>query len=317
MAKFSYLQPGQAAVFKDRHLTKVNECITSFSEGLKGEIGLIGLPSSKSSISLSQAAEAPKIIRACLSSYSTFSGENNHDFKDMKILDFGDCLTHPTDIEETLQRLYVSVSEMLKTNSCERFIMLGGDHGVSFPSIRAFQESFGRVGVIQWDAHHDVRNLTDGGRTNGTPFRSLIEGGFVKGEDLVQIGIRDFSNAKKYHDYVLKAGVSVYTINDVEKAGIVPIVKKEISRLSQQVDFIYLSVDMDVVDQAFAPGCPAIGPGGLTSRELLASITEASGHKKVKAMDIVEIDPSKDFRDMTSRLSAHVMMNFMYHNRVN
>lgn len=314
MGKFSYLQPGKAAVFKDHHVTKVNECITPFSEGLKGEIGLIGLPSSKSSISLSQAAEAPRTIRACLSSYSTFSGDDNRDYQDFRIVDFGDVMIHPTDIEDTLERLYVSVKEMVATKSCNRYIMLGGDHGVSYPSIRAFQERFGRVGAIQWDAHHDVRNFEDGGRTNGTPFRSLIEGGFLKGADLVQIGIRDFSNAKAYHDYAKEKGINVYTMRDVEEKGIVSIVNKEVQRLSEQVDIIYLSVDMDVVDQMFAPGCPAIGPGGITSRELLSSISAAARNDKVKAMDIVEIDPSKDFRDVTSRLAAHTMLRFMYVN---
>ncbi len=201
---------------------------------------------------------------------------------------------------------------MIDTQACQRYILLGGDHGVSFPSIRAFQESFGRVGMIQWDAHHDVRNIEDGGRTNGTPFRSLIEGEYLKGEDLVQIGIRDFSNAKKYHDYTIEKGIKVYTMDEVDEKGIVSIITNEIDRLSQKVDFIYLSVDMDAVDQAFAPGCPAIGPGGLTSRELTKSIAAAAKHEKVKAMDIVEIDPSKDFRDITSRLAAHAMLRFMY-----
>lgn len=265
---------------------------------------------------MSQAADAPRTIRASLSSYSTFSGEVDRDYRDQRILDFGDVLTHPTEIDETHERLYVSIKEMIATESCGRYIMLGGDHGVSFPSIRAFQECFGRVGVLQWDAHHDVRNIEDGGLTNGTPFRSLIEGGFVKGEDLVQIGIRDFSNAKKYFDYVNEKGVSVYSMQAVEEEGITVIVKKEIERLASQVDFIYLSVDMDVVDQMFAPGCPAIGPGGITSKELLVSISEAAKHVKVKAMDIVEIDPSKDFRDITSRLAAHAVLKFMYVNEI-
>ncbi|MFS0865488.1 formimidoylglutamase [Fredinandcohnia sp. 179-A 10B2 NHS] len=312
MSKFSYLQPGKAPVFKDKYVTKVNECITPFQEGLTGDIGIIGLPASKSSISPSLAADAPKTIRAALASYSTFSGERNCDYDDVRILDFGDVETHPTNLEETTERLYISVKEMVHTNSCQRYILLGGDHGVSFPSIRAFQEMFGRVGIIQWDAHHDVRNLEDGGRTNGTPFRSLLEGGFVKADDLVQIGIRDFSNAKYYHNYANEKGIVVYTMDDVEQQGIVPIIQNELNRLANQVDFIYLSVDMDVVDQAFAPGCPAIGPGGLTSRELLSSITAAATHPKVKAMDIVEIDPSKDVRDITSRLAAHAMLRFMY-----
>ncbi|UYZ20278.1 formimidoylglutamase [Mesobacillus jeotgali] len=312
MVKFSYLQPGKPAVFKDQFVTKVNECLIPYSEGEKGNIGLIGLPFSKTSISLSQASDAPKTIRASMSSFSTFSGEKEKDYTGIRIIDFGDVHTHPTDMEESIERLHISVREMLEKNSCQRYIMLGGDHGVSYPSIRAFKEHYGEVGVIQWDAHHDVRNLVDGGRTNGTPFRSLIDGGHLKGGNLVQIGIRDYANAKEYHNYTKDKGISVYTMEDIEMTGIIPIIKKEIKRLSELVDFIYLSVDMDVVDQAFAPGCPAIGPGGITSRELLASITAAASHEKVKAMDIVEIDPSKDFRDMTSRLAAATMLRFMY-----
>ncbi|WP_102263083.1 formimidoylglutamase [Mesobacillus jeotgali] len=312
MVKFSYLHPGKPAVFKDRFVTKVNERLKPYSEGEKGEIGLIGLPFSKTSISLSQASDAPKTIRASMSSFSTFSGEKEKDYKAISIIDFGDVHTHPTDLEESIERLYVSVKEMLQNNACQRYIMLGGDHGVSYPSIRAFKEYYGEVGVIQWDAHHDVRNLDDGGRTNGTPFRSLIDGGHLKGENLVQIGIRDYANAKEYHDYTKEKGISVYTMEDIEITGIIPIIKKEIERLSELVDIIYLSVDMDVVDQAFAPGCPAIGPGGITSRELLASLATAASYEKVKAMDIVEIDPSKDFRDITSRLAAAAMLRFMY-----
>lgn len=312
MEQFSYLNPGNAAVFKDRYVTKVDECIMLYIKGEKGEIGLLGLPSSKSSITLSNAANAPRTIRNALGSYSTFSGERDRDYHDYRILDFGDVNVHPTDNEETLERLYISVREMIETDACHRYILLGGDHGVSFPSIRAFSKKYGRTGVIQWDAHHDVRNLEDGGRTNGTPFRSLLEEGIVRGEDLVQIGIRDFSNAKAYHDYAITRGASIYTMADIDQDGLIPLIEKEIKRLAAQVDIIYLSVDMDVVDQAYAPGCPAIGPGGLTSRELLASIKAAATHPRVKAMDIVEIDPSKDFRDMTSRLAAHAMLRFMY-----
>jgi len=312
MFEFQYLTPGQPVIFKDQYVTKVTECIKTYKHDAKGDIGIIGLPVSKSSISPSLAADAPKTVRNALHAYSTYSGERNHDFKDIHVLDFGDVHTHPTNLIETTERVYISVREMIQTNACKRYIMLGGDHGVSFPSIRAFHEQFGRIGVIQWDAHHDVRNFEDGGRTNGTPFRSLLDGGYLNGEDLIQIGIRDYSNAEEYHNYCIRNGVTIYTMDDIDSMGIVSIIQKETERLAQKVDFIYLSVDMDVVDQAFAPGCPAIGPGGLTSRELLSSISKAVKHPKVKAMDIVEIDPSKDVRDITSRLAAHVIIRFMY-----
>lgn len=309
---FEYMTFGKEAVFRDRHITKVSDTISPYVLGDKGDIGIIGLPLSKTSISLSQAAEAPQKIRSHFKGFTTYSGETGKDFSGMKIIDFGDCLTHPTDVMESIKRLYNSVLDMLEVNACERYIILGGDHGVSFPSIRAFSEKFGRIGVIQWDAHHDVRSFEDGGRTNGTPFRSLIEGGYLKGEHLIQIGIRDFSNAKVYHEYAKEKGIRVYTMGAIEQEGITSILKKELIRLEKEVDYIYLSVDMDVVDQAFAPGCPAIGPGGLTSKELLSSIEIASSHPKVKAMDFVEIDPSKDVRDITTRLAAYTMLKFMY-----
>jgi len=312
---FEYVTFGKEAVFRDRHVTKVSETISPFSKGNKGEIGIIGLPLSKTSISLSHAAEAPQKIRSHFKSFTTYSAEADKDFQDLKILDFGDCLTHPTDLSESIERLYKSVSDILEVNSCERYVILGGDHGVSFPSIRAFSEKLGRIGVIQWDAHHDVRNFEDGGRTNGTPFRSLIEGGYLMGNHLVQIGIRDFSNSKVYREYTREKGIHVYTMADIEKIGLASILINELTRLENEVDYLYLSVDMDVVDQAFAPGCPAIGPGGLTSRELLSSIEIASAHPKVKAMDIVEVDPSKDIRDMTTRLAAFSMLKFMYSKR--
>ncbi|WP_338776362.1 formimidoylglutamase [Metabacillus sp. FJAT-52054] len=312
MDPFSFLQPGKAAIFKDRFVTKVNETILPYKEGMTGDTGLIGMPFSKSSISLSQASDAPQAIRSCMSLYSTFSGERNRDYRNHKILDFGDVLTHPTNLPESLKRMYVSVKEMINKKSCSRYILLGGDHGVSYPAIRAFKEFFGTIGIIQFDAHHDVRNLEDGGRTNGTPFRSLIEEGVIEGENLVQIGIRDFSNAAVYNEYIKDNNVSVYTMGDIDRTGILPIVEKEADRLAEKVDVIYLSLDMDAVDQAFAPGCPAIGPGGLTSRELLSAVSAAAKHEKVRAMDIVEIDPSKDFRDITSRLAVHALLRFAY-----
>ncbi|UOQ45644.1 formimidoylglutamase [Halobacillus salinarum] len=309
---FQYLKPAGSTLFKDRYTQKVDENLQPYDQGIKGEVGIIGLPSSKSSISLSMAQEAPKTIRKALGAFSTYSLEKDEDYKDMKIIDFGDVAVHPTSIEETLHRLNTSVTEMLETKACEKHVVIGGDHGISYPSIEAFHNKFGRIGVIQWDAHHDVRNLKDGGRTNGTPFRSLLEEGILNGEDLVQVGIRDFSNAKEYGDYAKKQGVHVYTMGDVEDKGLNSIITQEMDRLAKEVHLIYLSVDMDVVDQAFAPGCPAVGPGGLTSRELLSSISQAAKHPLVKTMDIVEVDPSKDVRDITSRLAAHVMMRFMF-----
>src|SRR5690606_7278433 len=251
-----------------------------------------------------------------LQSYSVYSGEQTFDLTD-QVIDFGDLEMHPTDIVESQKRLYEGLLDIYQTEAADNWILLGGDHSVSYSAIKAFKEQYGQVGIIQFDAHHDLRNTEDGGPTNGTPFRRLLEDTIISGENLVQIGIRDFTNAKAYHEYAKEKHVTVYTMGDVQEKGIKSILETEIERLAKRVDYIYLSVDMDVLDQAFAPGCPAIGPGGMDSMTLLQGINLATQYESVKAMDIVEIDPTIDFRNMTSRVAAYVMLEFMKGKKIN
>ncbi|TFB18904.1 formimidoylglutamase [Filobacillus milosensis] len=310
MSKF--LRPAGQAKFVDRHTKKMNELLVA-KEGHNGPIkyGLVGSPLSKPSISHSGASFAPGTIRQAMASYSSYSNHSNHDFRDLSIVDFGDVLMQPTDVVESQDRIYQSVSDILSNHEVENFIMFGGDHSVSFPAIKAHHEQGKTVGVIQFDAHHDLRNLEDGGPTNGTPFRRSIENDVLKGEHIVQIGIRDFTNAKAYADYAEEQGVKVYTMQDVMRGDIHQIIQESIAYLTNKVDLIYLSVDMDVLDQAHAPGCPAIGPGGMGSWTLLEAVEQAAQHEKVRAMDIVEIDPTVDIRNMTSRTASFVLFSYL------
>ncbi|WP_188207663.1 formimidoylglutamase [Alkalibacillus aidingensis] len=305
----SFLKPAGKAIFKDSYVTKMNELLVE-EDGERRQYGVIGAPLSKPSISHSGAAFAPGAIRQALGSYSTYSNELGHDFKDIEVSDYGDVEMHPTDLIHSQDRIYQSTKSVLDREEVNQLIVLGGDHSVSFPSIKAHHEAYGMVGVIQFDAHHDLRNLEDGGPTNGTPFRRSIENNVLKGEQIIQIGIRDFTNAKGYDDYAKEQGVTVYTMADVRQHQIDTLIKKSLDHLAQQVDLIYLSVDMDVLDQAYAPGCPAIGPGGMDSLTLMKAVEEAAKHPKVKAMDIVEIDPTIDFRNMTSRIAAHILFSY-------
>ncbi|MUK90687.1 formimidoylglutamase [Ornithinibacillus sp. L9] len=310
MSEIRHIKPAGEAIFKDRFTTKAKELLHPWSEGEKGKFGLVGLPHSKPSISHSGASLAPNAIRHAMLSYSTFSGEAERELTD-RILDFGDVYMDPTDIIGNHHRLYEALSDVYHTEAAENWILLGGDHSVSYASIKAISEMHGSIGIIQFDAHHDLRNTEDGGPTNGTPFRRLLEDNIITGDQLVQIGIRDFTNAKAYHEYAKEQDIQVYTMADVKETGMRKILQHQVERLKQTFDSIYVSVDMDVLDQAFAPGCPAIGPGGMDSYTLLEGIHYLAACKEVKAMDIVEIDPTVDIRNMTSRVAAYVILQFM------
>lgn len=311
MSTFQHIKPAGKAQFKDRYTTKAAELLTPWEEGKKGDIAIIGAPLSKPSISHSGASFAPDAIRRCLNSFTTYNIERGTDLAEDKktIIDFGDISMHPTSIEESHQRIYESVKATTSIKAAPFTIILGGDHSITTSTVKAIKETKGTVGIIQFDAHHDLRNTEDGGPTNGTPFRRLIEEGHIKGEHLIQIGIRNYANAKAYHDYAIEQCVTVYTMKDVRQQAMTELINNALNQLQDKVDTIYLSVDMDVLDQAYAPGCPAIGPGGMHPDALTDAIQAALHHPKVTTMDIVEIDPTLDNRDMTSRVASLLIIN--------
>lgn len=308
----SFLAPAGKANFADRYDTKMAHWVKPWDGKEKIEIGIIGLPLSKSSISHSGAFMAPKAMRELYSAYSTYVTEDKVNLNKMKVTDVGDIQMHPTDIvgsqkriEDTLRALYQDQQGMLP-------ILMGGDHSVTAPSVKAFKELIGgEVGIIQFDAHHDIRNLEDGGPTNGTPFRQLIESKTINPKNLVQIGIRNYANAEKYSQEAEELGITVYTMKDVRNRPMEDILKESIAIASKETKAIYVSVDIDVLDQAFAPGAVAIGPGGMEAWPLLDALEYLGQEEKAKACDLVCIDPYQDFRNMTSRVGLQLILQFL------
>jgi formiminoglutamase len=310
MQTIPYLRKSGEASFTDRGIKKAGQLMSIWTgEEVRG-VAIAGAPLSKTSISHSGAHLTPQTIRGMMHSFSTYSIEEETDMWDQTITDFGDIAMHVTDLFESQTRIYSALKDIQAQHKDALVITLGGDHSVSAGAIKAFQETRGRAGIIQFDAHFDLRNTEDGGPSNGTPFRQLIEKDVISGDQLVQLGIRDFSNGKLYHDYAKDQGVTVYTMGDIRRDGLLPLLQKSVEQLKQTTDNLYVSLDMDVLDQAYAPGCPAIGPGGLDSQSLIEGIQWLAGQEEIKGMDIVEIDPTLDFRNMTSRLAAYIIMQF-------
>ncbi|MBY6037884.1 formimidoylglutamase [Fictibacillus nanhaiensis] len=311
MQTIPFLRKSGEPPFTDRGIKKGGQLLKSWSgEEVKG-IAIAGAPLSKTSISHSGAYMAPQTIRSMMHSFSTYSIEEETDMWNHTITDFGDIEMHVTELIQSQSRIYSVLKEIQEKHKEAFLITLGGDHSVSAGAIQAFQESRGKVGIIQFDAHFDLRNTEDGGPSNGTPFRQLIEKGVINGDQLVQLGIRDFSNGKLYHEYAKEQGVTVFKMGDIRREGLLSLLKKSVEQLKQTTDNIYISLDMDVLDQAYAPGCPAIGPGGLDSESLIEGVGWLAENPSVKGMDIVEIDPTLDFRNMTSRLAAYIIMHFL------
>ncbi|NOV01533.1 formimidoylglutamase [Paenibacillus planticolens] len=308
-----YLKSPDQAVFRDRMETKVSHWIRQWDGQEALLAGIIGVPLSKPSISHSGASTTPAAVRAAFKSFTTYSMEYGVDLQHLAVRDLGDIQMHVTDIAECHRRIEESLRALYKEQPNLIPIIIGGDHSTSCPSLKAFADRHpGRkVGILHFDAHHDVRNFEDGGATNGTPFRGILESGVVRGPNIVQIGIRGFMNSKPYHDYVKSKGVHVYTSRDVRRMGIDAVLDEALALAGKDTDVLYVSFDVDVIDQAYAPGCPAIGTGGMHPWDAMDALHRLGTLPQVQGVDFVCIDPTVDVRNVTSRLAVQFILSFL------
>jgi formimidoylglutamase len=269
------------------------------------EVLVVGVPSSKASLSPSRADLSPMAMRDRLARFSTFHGEWGVDFGQVAVSDYGNWPVSESDRDQ-MPGLVGGMARGLPAVPLTLF--LGGDNAITRPLVGAQAPDLSRVGVITFDAHHDVRTM-ELGRTNGNPIRGLIEEDGLPGVNVIQIGIHSFANSAEYRGYCEEVGIGVVTISDIEVGGISEVTNLALASLADRCDTIYVDVDIDVLDRAFAPGCPGARPGGMTVRNLAEGVRRCARHPKVKAMDFVEVDAEADHDGMTLDAMAHLMLS--------
>ncbi|MBA4496513.1 agmatinase family protein [Paenactinomyces guangxiensis] len=277
------------------------------------DVTLLGIPLSRSSISASAASENPDAMRRGWKYFTTYNLDEDVDLSVLRVVDLGDVRQHVTDIP-TCHRNIMEAMVAMRTHHPNTFpLMIGGDHSITAMLVRGWKQAHPqeRIGILQLDTHFDLRSLEDNGPSNGTPIRNLIESGVVKGEDVYNIGLHGFFNAKSLRDYAHQAGLHFTTLKAARRIGIDNVIQDALRQLSRRTDTIYLTVDMDVLDISVGPGAPASTPGGMRTDELFEVVQLAGSCPKVRAMDIVCLDPYQDIARSTIKAGVHVMLSFL------
>ncbi|OZC64111.1 agmatinase [Rhodococcus sp. 15-725-2-2b] len=223
-------------------------------------------------------------------------------FARQQVADFGDIGVNPFDITEALTTVHDAVTDLRADGSS--VLTLGGDHTIALPILRSLARDHGPIAVLHFDAHLDTWDTYFGAPyTHGTPFRRASEEGLIDLERSQHIGIRGplYSEQDLEDDRVL--GFQVIRSDDYEVDGVASIVERMRRRLDGGP--VYVSVDIDVLDPAHAPGTGTPEAGGMTSRELLNTLRGLVGLHVVGA-DIVEVAPAYDHADITGIAAAHV-----------
>lgn len=299
---------------------KVNEWIQTVSAAAADDIdwseydaAILGVPLSRSSISASAASENPDAMRRAWKYFTPYNLDHDVDLSSLRVVDLGDVRQHVTDIAQCHRNIREAMRHMRIHHPQVLPLMMGGDHSITAMLVKGYKDVHPneRIGILQLDTHFDLRDLSDNGPSNGTPIRNLIESGTVKGEDVHNIGLHGFFNARSLKTYADEAGVRYTTLRQARKRGVAQTVREALEQLAARVDTIYVTVDMDVLDTSYGPGVPASTPGGMRSDELFDAVHAAGLCGKVKAMDLVCLDPYRDRGEATVKTAVHVMLSFL------
>lgn len=268
---------------------------------------LLGADYSGSAITPQRSDTAPDVVRRAMARFAPWDSRNGTDLVE------GWCVADHANAgairaatwDDAVSRIGALADRAFSTG---RFVVsLGGDHSVSWPLVEAAARATpGRLGVVQLDVHHDVRPL-DRGPSNGTPFRGLLEGGTIIADDLVQVGIHPFANRRILTEYCDEQRIRRFALEEVAELGAEETARSALRALSG-TDAVYLSVDIDVLDRAFAPGTAAALPGGLDPRTLVRIVEVVCADPRVVALDVVEFDPERDVASVTAYAAANVVI---------
>lgn len=274
---------------------------TLFTAGLNAsDFALIGIPAHKSSLSPTSANLTPAAIREALARYSTFAGSTKTDLTKLAMVDLGD-VTDP-DFADGEAKVAAAVENLLASHKL--VMALGGDNSITYSVARGLWRDLSKVGVITFDAHHDLRD----GQSNGSPIWRLIQAG-LPGKNIVQIGISDFANSAAYSKRAEDNGITVIDRAMTRSQSIEKIVTDALAIAGANGREIYVDVDVDVCDRSVAPACPASVPGGITADEIRNAVRLVANDSRVRAIDITEIDAALDTPDQrTIRLAALLVL---------
>jgi agmatinase len=206
----------------------------------------------------------------------------------LRVVDFGDAPVVPADAAGSHAAIERTVGEVLAADVFP--VILGGDHSITEPNVRACAAVAGPVGLVHFDTHTDTGTEVFGVEfSHGTPMYRLVEGGAVDPRRYVQIGLRGYWPGETEFAWQAERGITAFTMGDVREFGIGVFVERTLATVGPGP--VFLTVDVDVLDPAFAPGTGTPEPGGMTSADLLwASRTLAAGLELVGA-DVVEVAP--------------------------
>jgi agmatinase len=210
-------------------------------------------------------------------------------FAELRVVDFGDAAVVPADPATTHAQIERTVAQVVAAGALP--LVLGGDHSITEPNVRAVAAKHGPVGLVHFDTHTDTGTEVFGVElSHGTPMYRLVRDGHVDPRRYVQIGLRGYWPGETELAWQREQGITAFFMHDVRELGIREVVDRAVGVAGDGP--VFLTVDVDVLDPAFAPGTGTPEPGGMTSADLLWACREVARRVELVGADVVEVLPT-------------------------
>jgi len=298
----SYVRHGLTPFFR---LPSAGEGLSARERYQGCDAALIGVPYDGGTTYRSGARLAPYHVRRVSALVPGYHPTHRLDvFKKLRAVDCGNVMAPPFNAAAMRELVHAEVAAVLDAGSTP--FIIGGDHSVTLPVLRALAERHGPVALVHIDAHFDCSTAENWGENfhHGTPIRNAVEEGLIAPGRLLQIGLRGPWGGESDGEVPAAVGGMRVLADDLAQAGPATIAKRIVEVVGDTP--VYLSIDIDAVDPAYAPGTGTPVPGGMTSRELLGLLRGLAG-VRLCGCDVVEVTPMLDHADVTCLLAAYAL----------
>jgi agmatinase len=253
------------------------------------DVAIVGAPMDELVSDRPGARLAPRAIRGASSPSGPHLEVKVDAFEALRVVDFGDAPVVPADPVRSHAAIEATVGQVLAAGCMP--VVLGGDHSITEPVVRAVAAKHGPVGMIHFDTHTDTGELVFGAKlSHGTPMRHLVDDGHVVGSRYAQIGLRGYWPGVPEFTWQAEHGITSLFMHDVRDLGIREVVRQAVETLGAGP--VYLTVDVDVLDPAFVPGTGTPEPGGMSTGDLLLAVRTVALELDLVGVDVVEVIPT-------------------------
>ncbi|HLI58256.1 MAG TPA: arginase family protein [Solirubrobacteraceae bacterium] len=269
------------------------------------DVAIVGAPLDELVCERPGARLGPRAIRAASAVPGVHLQAGVDPFARLRVLDYGDAAVLPAAPERSHAAIAATVGEVLAAGALP--VVLGGDHSIALPDIRACAAEHGPVGLVHFDAHTDTgRECFGVALSHGTAMYELVREGAVDPERYVQVGLRGYWPGPEVFAWQRERGIRSIFMHELAERGIAAVIETVAAAVGPGP--VVISVDVDVLDPGFAPGTGTPEPGGMSSLELLRACRELAAQVDVVAAEVVEVCPTAiGAADITALVAARVV----------